>query len=87
MGGDAAGHRDEGFPIWIGGRQGDLDTGFEFLDANGDFAERPAERFECRLAPKRAAGRGLAKPMQQPVSAGMQEEPELVGLPTGDRTE
>ncbi len=41
--------------IWIGRRQGDLDAGFEFFDANGDFEERPAQRFArlgqtCRLS-------------------------------------
>ncbi len=56
-------------------------AGFEFLDANGDFEERPAQRFEGGLAPERAPRRGLAELMQQPIGAGVEKEPELVGLP------
>ena len=81
LGGDAARDRHEGGLIWIGGRQGDAHAGFEFLDAHGDFEERPAQRFEGGLAPQRAPRRGLAEPVQQPVGAGVQEEAALVGFP------
>ena len=81
LGGDAARDRHEGWLIWIGRRQGDAHAGFEFRDAHGDFEKRPAQRFESGLAPQRAAGRGLAEPVQQPVGAGVQEESELVGFP------
>ena len=61
LGGDAACHRDERFAIGIGRGQGDLDAEFEFLDAHGDLEEGAADGFERRLAPERAAGRGLAR--------------------------
>ena len=83
LGGDAARDRHEGWLIWIGRRQGDPDARLEFLDAYGDLEEGAAQRFEGGLAPERAAGRGLAKLMQQPIGAAMQEEPELVGFPAG----
>ena len=79
---DFAGDQYQVRLIGIGRRQGDLDAGFEFLDAYGDFEEGPAQGFEGRLAPARTPRRGLAQAVQQPVGAGMQEEPELVGLPT-----
>lgn len=66
----------------IGRRQGDLDAGAEFLDAHGDLEERPAERFERRGTPQRAAGSGPAQLMQQPIGAGVQEQPELIGSPS-----
>ncbi len=78
---DAARHRHQGRLIWIGRRQGDPDAGFEFLDAHGDLKESAAQGFERRLAPQRFPGRRLAELVQQPVGAGVQEEPELVGLP------
>jgi len=81
LSGDAGCDRYEGWLIWIGRRQGDLNAGFEFLDANGDFEERPTQRFEGGLAPERAPRRGLADLMQQPIGAGVQEEAELVGFP------
>ena len=81
LGFDPAGHRHEGWPIWIGRGQGDPDAGFEFLDAHRDLEEGAADGFERRLAPQRTSGSGLAKPVQQPIGAGMQEEPELVGFP------
>ena len=40
-----------------------------------------AQRFERGLTPERAAGCGLAKLVQQPIGAGVEKEPELVGLP------
>ncbi len=53
LSGDAGCDRYEDWLIWIGRRQGDLDAGFEFFDA--DFEERPAQRFArlgqtCRLS-------------------------------------
>ncbi len=81
LGGDAARDRYEGWLIWIGGRQGDAHAGFEFLDAHGDLQERPAQRFEGVLAPERAPRCGLTEPVQQPVGAAVQEEPELAGFP------
>ena len=81
MSGDAAGHRDQGRAIGIGRRQGDLDASAELLDAHGDLEERPAQRLERRGAPERAARRGPAQLMQQPIRAGVQEQPELVGFP------
>ena len=81
LGGDAACHRYEGFAIWIGRRQGDAHAGLELLDAHGDLEEGAAQRFERRLAPQRAARRGLAELMQQPIGAAVQEQPELVGFP------
>ncbi len=62
LSGDAGCDRYEGWPIWIGRRQGDLDAGFEFLDAHGDLEEGAADGFERRFAPERPAGRGLANP-------------------------
>ncbi len=56
-------------------------AGFEFLDAHGDLEEGAAERFERRLAPQRAPRRDLAEPVQQPIGAAVQEEPEPVGFP------
>jgi hypothetical protein len=66
---------------WIGRRQRDRDTRSEFLYTHGDLEEGSAECLERRLAPRQAAGRGLAKLMKNPIGAGVEEEPELVDLP------
>ena len=58
------GHRQESRPIWIGWRQGDPDAEFELPDAPGDLEGGVADGFERRLAPQRAAGRGLEKLVQ-----------------------
>ena len=65
----------------IGRGQGDAHAGLELLDAHGDLQECPAQGFECRVAPERAAGRGLAKLVQHPIGTGVEKEAELVGLP------
>ena len=69
----------------IGRRQRDLDAGFEFVDADGDFEQGPADGLEGCLSPERFPRCGLAKLVQQPIGTGVQEEPELVGLPTVTR--
>ena len=65
----------------MGRRQGDTHAGFEFLDAHGDLEEGAAQRLERGPTPERAARRGAAKLMQQPIGATVQKQPELVGLP------
>ena len=59
-------------------RHGDAHAGLELLDAHGDLEERATERFERGLVPERVAWSGLAKLVQQPIRAGVQEDPELV---------
>ncbi len=81
MGGDGTCHRDQCLAIGVGRGQGDLDTGPELLDARRDLEERPTESFERRGAPRRTPRRGLAQLMQQPIGAGVQEQPKLIGLP------
>ena len=45
--GDPSRNQHEVGLVWISRRQGDLDAGFEFLDAHGDLEEAAAQGFEA----------------------------------------
>lgn len=64
-----------------GGREGNADSGFQRLDAGGDFQEGRADGLEGGGAPAGLAGRSVAQIEHHPVGGGVQEQPELVGLP------
>src|SRR6516225_258450 len=61
-------------------RQVDLDLGFQLDDAGGEFDQTQSQGVELHDAPDRAFGHDASHRPQQPISAGMQEETELVGL-------
>ena len=61
-------------------RQVDLDLGFQLDDAGGEFDEAQPQGIKLHDAPGRPVGHRAAHRPQQPISAGMKEEAELVGL-------
>src|SRR5512147_164578 len=67
------------------GRQMDLDLGFHLDDAGGDLDEAQPQRVELRDPPGRGPGHQGAQAPQQPIGAGVQEQPELVGGGLGTR--
>ena len=71
--------------VRTGGWQGDLDARFELFDPHCDFQEDTADGLKSRLSEARAPWRRPAQQEQKPISAGMQKEPELVGLPAMTR--
>jgi hypothetical protein len=63
----------------IGGarRQVDLDLGFQFDDAGGEFDQALSQGVELHDAPDRAFGHDTARRPQEPIGAGMQEQAKL----------
>lgn len=72
--------RDDG-RVGRGGRERDADAGFHRLDAGDDLQEGRADCLEGSGAPSGFSGRGIAHVEHRPVGGGVQEQPELVGLP------
>jgi len=62
------------------GWQVDLDLGFQFDDAGGEFDQAQPQGVELHDAPDRAFGHDAAHRPQQPIGAGVQEQAELVGF-------
>ena len=60
-------------------RQMNPDHRLHLDDAGGDLDEPQAQRVELRDAPRRAPGHRHAQTPHEPVGAGVQEQPELVG--------
>ena len=67
------------------GRQMDLDLGFHLDDAGGDLDQPQPQRVELGDPPGRGPGHQCAQAPQQPIGAGVQEQPELVGSGLGAR--
>jgi len=61
-------------------RQMDLYLGFQLDDAGGDLDEAQSQGVELHDAPRGALWHHPAQRPQQPISAGVEEETELVGL-------
>ena len=55
------------------------DHRFHLDDASGDLDEAQAQRVELSDAPHRALRHRYAKSPHKPVSAGVEEQPELIG--------
>jgi len=85
--GDEAGHlrKGEAQDLLPGarGRQMHADHRLHFDHASGDLDEAQAQGVELRDAPHRAFGHRLAQTPHQPVGAGVQEQPELIGRSLG----
>ena len=64
-------------------RQMDADHGFHLDDAGGDLDEAQAQRIELGDAPHRTFRHRHAQAPHQPVRAGVQEQPELIGRSLG----
>ena len=56
-----------------------LDHRLHLDDARGEFEEPQAQRIELRDAPHRTLGHRHAQAPHEPVCAGMQEQPKLIG--------
>jgi hypothetical protein len=72
--------RLEALLIGDAGWQVNLDLGVQFDDAGGDFDQAQSQHVELHDAPGGAPRHGLAQRLQQPIRAGMQEQPELIGF-------
>jgi hypothetical protein len=79
---DASQYQDQRFPVCAGGRQGDAYAGLQLPDAHRDLQERAPERFKSCGSPARIPWGRATQFQQQPVGSGVQEQSELVGLPT-----
>ena len=71
----------------IGGaaRQVDFDLGFHLDDAGGGLDQAQPQRVELGDAPGRGLRHQRAQTPQQPIGAGVQEQPELIGGGLGAR--
>ena len=67
------------------GWQMDLDLGFHLDDAGGSLDQAESQRVELGDPPGRALGHQRPQAPQQPIGAGVQEQPELVGGGLGAR--
>jgi hypothetical protein len=67
------------------GRQVDVGLAFHLDDAGGDLDQVQPERVELVDPPGRASGHQYPQAPQQPIRAGVQEQPELVGGGLGTR--
>lgn len=65
--------------VRAGGRQVQADLGFHLDHARGDLDEAQSQRVELGDCEARAFRHRGAQAPHEPVGAGMQEEPELVG--------
>ena len=66
------------------GRHVQADLGFHLDHPGGDLDETQAQRVKLRTGKARSFRHRGAQAPHQPVSAGMQEQPELVGRLAGD---
>src|ERR671913_231767 len=65
--------------VGAGRRQVKPDLGLQLDHTRGDLDEAKAQGVELRYAPWRAFGHQRAQAPHQPIRAGMQKQPELVG--------
>ena len=75
-----SGQGDELDLVWIGAAKGELDLGFELLDAYDDLEDGEADGAEHRGSPGQASGRSKPQAVHQPIGGGVQDETELIGL-------
>jgi len=61
--------------------QGNPDPRFQLFDTHCDFQKRVPDGLEGGSSKPRALWRCPAQFEQQPIGAGMQKQPELIGLP------
>ena len=64
----------------------DGDPGLQLDDAGGDLEQAEAQGVELGMAPGRSRRQCGAQGPHQPVGAGVQEEPELIGGGAGARS-
>ena len=65
--------------IGCAGWQMDFDPGFHLDDAGSGLDQPEPQRVELGDAPRRASGHQGPQAPQEPIGAGVQKQPELVG--------
>lgn len=77
---EPAGKLAEDGAIRTCGGQEDTDSGRALDDARGDLDETKPERRELGTRQRRALGNPIAHGKHEPISGGVKDQPELVGL-------